>query len=82
MTYTIRLLDPRAQKLLEALAHLKLIAFLSPQNQPLPPSEMATLSKEEELKGIASAVRQVNADIRGETQLPNIYDFLDALEQD
>ncbi len=62
--------------LLPLLRRLNIVFSETPPKSEIVPIELP-LSKAAHLKGVAEAVRQVNADIRGETQLPNIYDFLD-----
>jgi hypothetical protein len=73
MTYTIQLLEPRAQKLLEELAQLNLIKFI--HNMDNPPVKRVK-RKPADLAGFAESIQEMNAHAKGAIQLPNMDDVL------
>jgi hypothetical protein len=77
MTYIVRLLDPRAQALLDALVNMKMVELMPP-----PLSQKADLSDAQQahLAGIASSLREVRAHQRGEIKLQTLDDFLKTLD--
>ena len=82
MTYEIEIIEPKAKKLLEELVNLKLIKFVNRKNkvEKIVIDDIPT--KAEILAGIAESVRDVNAAMRGEKRLPNIWDALDNLDKE
>lgn len=82
MTYTIQLLDPRAQNLLDALVNLNLIKFVNPTNdlEISVHNEEKPRSKAEHLADIAQSFRDMKAHIRGEIELPTMDDVLNSME--
>jgi hypothetical protein len=82
MTYTIQLLDPRAQNLLDALVNLNLIKFVNPANnlEIVVRDEEKPRSKAEHLADIAQSFRDMKAHIRGEIELPTMDDVLNSME--
>jgi hypothetical protein len=82
MTYTIQLLDPRAQNLLDALVNLNLIKFVHPTNhlENLVNDAEKPRSKAEHLADIAQSFRDMKAHIRGEMELPTMDDVLNSME--
>lgn len=82
MTYEIEILEPKAKKLLEELANLQLIRFISRPSKISKPTVDNAPTKGDILAGIAESVRDVNAAMRGEKILPNIWDALDDLDKE
>jgi hypothetical protein len=82
MTYTIQLLDPRAQNLLDALVNLNLIKFVHPANnlEIVVQNGEKSRSKAEHLADIAQSFRDMKAHIRGEIELPTMDDVLNSME--
>ena len=76
MTYELEIIEPRAKRLLEELMSLNLIRFI--KKQDLAPS----VSREERLAGLAESVAEINADMRGEKQLPTIWEALAEMEKE
>ena len=75
MTYEVETTDPSVQKLLEALANLKLITFRRKTVE-----ETEGRSREEVMAGWAESVRDIRADMRGDIQLKSAYALLEELE--
>jgi hypothetical protein len=79
MTYTIQLLEPRVQKILEEFAQLNLIKFINTsdniENQLVKPSKR----KVAHLAGFAESIREMNAHAKGEIELPNMDAVLKAM---
>ena len=80
MTYTIQLLEPRVQKILEELAQLNLIKFIHPV-EALENTSVKEKRKKAHLAGFAESVREMNAHLRGEIELPNMQDVLKEMAQ-
>ena len=82
MTYEIEIIEPRAQKLLEELMHLNLIRFIKIKQPKKKVDVVPPTTKAERLAGLAEAVQEINADMRGEIQLPTIWEALAEMEQE
>jgi hypothetical protein len=76
MTYEIETIEPSIQTLLESLAKLNLITFRRKSGEDTEKGR----NREEVLAGWAENVREVRADMRGETQMKSAYNLLAELE--
>jgi hypothetical protein len=72
MTYELEIIEPRAKRLLEELMSLNLIRFVKKQEV----DKVVPVTREERLAGLAESVAEINADMRGDIQLPTIWEVL------
>jgi hypothetical protein len=83
MTYEIEIIEPRAQRLLEELMNLNLIRFIKIKQPKAKKEEtVPPITKAERLTGLAQSVQEINADMRGEIQLPTIWEALAEMEKE
>ncbi|MEO0041096.1 MAG: hypothetical protein RL329_544 [Bacteroidota bacterium] len=83
MTYIVKLLDPRAQSLLEALATMNLVELAKTPELSLPipiKRDKRSVRKAAQLEGIAESLREVKAHQRGEIELQTLSEFLKELD--
>ena len=78
MTYELEIIEPRAKRLLEELMSLNLIRFIKKQEV----DKVEPVTREQRLAGLADAVAEINADMRGEIQLPTIWEALADMEKE
>jgi hypothetical protein len=76
MTYTIQLLEPRVQKILEEFAQLNLIKFIHTVDNVDNQLVKSKKRKAAHLTGFAESIREMNAHAKGEIELPNMDDIL------
>jgi hypothetical protein len=78
MTYELEIIEPRAKRLLEELMSLNLIRFVKKQEI----DKVTPVTREERLAGLAESVAEINADMRGDIQLPTIWEALAEMEKE
>jgi hypothetical protein len=81
MTYTIQLLEPRVQKILEEFAQLNLIKFIHTEDNVDNQLVKSKKRKTAHLAGFAESIREMNAHAKGEIELPNMDDVLKAMAE-
>jgi hypothetical protein len=81
MTYTIQLLEPRIQKILEEFAQLNLIKFIHTSDNVDNQLVKSKKRKATHLAGFAESIREMNAHAKGEIELPNMDAVLKAMAE-
>jgi hypothetical protein len=80
MTYIIRLLDPRAQALLEALVNMNMVDMTQVSESVDKIAAKRKEIKTKRLSEIAESLQEVKAHRRGEIELQTLNEFLKELD--
>jgi hypothetical protein len=80
MTYIVKLLDPRAQALLDALVHMNMVYLTEVSESVDKRADARNTLKTKRLADIAESLREVKAHRRGEVVLQTLDEFLKELD--